>query len=153
MRKLILTCLCLLLTQTAESSNYYYPSYRYSYPVYQPPVVYNNTYYQPYAVPLYTAAYAPQTAVISGSVAYQQAITTLATAGAATQVQSTVQGVLGAEVQQQQQLTFEQRLDRLMAKKIEDRMADLEALVTQLMDELTAAWRVMRRNGWTCERA
>lgn len=115
MRKLILTCLCLFLTQTAESSNYYYPSYRYSYPVYQPPVVYNNTYYQPYAVPLYTAAYAPQTAVISGSVAYQQAITTLATAGAATQVQSTVQGVLGAEVQQQQQLTFEQRLDRLMA--------------------------------------
>ena len=116
LRLLIPSCLCLLLTQTVASSSHYYQSYP-SYSYYQPAQVYNNyqTIYQPYAVPLYSIGYAQPTAVISGSVAYQQAITTTATAGATTAIQSSVQGLLGAEVGMQQQQSQESKFDRLLA--------------------------------------
>ena len=111
---LIPSCLCLLLTATAQSSNCSYPCYQScSYPVYQYPVVQQQVYnvYQPYAIPLYTTAYAPPTAVVSGAVAYQQQITTLAQAGAAT----SVQGLVGAEVGMAQGQAQTDKFDRLLA--------------------------------------
>lgn len=132
MRVLLATIisLCPLTALTVDGSNpYYRQSYYPSYPVYYPPAqVYNNTYnnYIPYAVPLYSAGYVQPTAVISGSVAYSQSITTTATAGA----QTTVQSVLGAEASLQQSQRTEQFMEAII--RIAEQMGPAKAANVEL---------------------
>lgn len=118
MKQTLVECciFCILAMPTAASSSPPYYSHAYQPAYYQPAQIYNNTtiLQQPYAVPLYTIGYQQPTAVVSGSVAYQQSVTTTATAGSALGVQSSVQGLLGAELAMQQQQVQESKLDRLL---------------------------------------
>lgn len=120
MKTLVECCIfCILAMPIAASSSP--PHYSHGYyqaPVYYPPAqIYNNntTVFQPYAIPLNTISYQQPTAVISGSVAYQQSVTTTATAGSALGVQSSVQGLLGAELAMQQHQTQQDKQDVIIA--------------------------------------